>query len=82
MGDFGGERGDLCKHIEAFRRGDPPGALEDYDHEAQRLTDLGAGAAHAVLTERKIARVTFLTDSNPHTSLPLRTAMKKGLRGA
>jgi ketosteroid isomerase-like protein len=78
------------KHIEAFRQGDPDGALshldpyvvwdasrldlldvtvayghevfsetirhyigafEDYDYEAQRLTDLGPGAVLAVLTE-------------------------------
>ena len=77
-------------NIEAFRRGDPPGALshldphvvwdpsrargidipvaygheeviqmtrhyigafEDYDYEAQRLTDLGPGAVLALLTE-------------------------------
>jgi ketosteroid isomerase-like protein len=77
-------------HIEAFRRGDTPGALshldpfvvwdasriglldvtvaygheefsqtirhyigafEDYDYEAQRLTDLGSGAVLATLTE-------------------------------
>ena len=77
-------------HIEAFRRGDPPGALwyldpyvvwdasrialldvsvaygheefsqtmrhyigafEDYDYEAERLTDLGSGAVLAVVTE-------------------------------
>ena len=77
-------------HIEAFRRGDPPGALsyfdphvvwdptrfggidvpvayghegvtqmvrhyigafEDYDYQAERLTDLGSGAVLALVTE-------------------------------